>query len=421
MTDLKRHIHIIGFSIALFCANNLSAQNTTSPYSILGVGDIETKDFGRWYGMGSTSISLASPYYVNASNPASLMELNERMMTFDIANRGKNAKFRYPGADTLTQTTKDFSVRRISLAFKFNKKSAFSFGIKPFSTINYLLEENTGGSTDASALIKKVDGSGGLNQLYFSYARRLAKNLNIGVTTSYYFGSANINTQYNSQELSLAFSKQEYRIMNAFQFQAGLQYVVKASDIVTHRFGLTISNPTAVKQSIETSYLNNSVSIKNTSQTTSDFKLPLTMGAGYAFVYNDNLTVSADVQYSNWIKQGLAYVNSYTTPSGRVSAGIEYVNMRKINKYKVENWYLQAGANYETNYFTINGNALNSYEFSAGFGKNLSALISMYGGYEVGVKGSNASGQIKEHFNQFVIGFTLKEYWYNMKRYGKYQ
>ncbi len=137
-----------------------AAQNTTSPYSILGLGDIETKDFGRWYGMGSTSIALGSPYYLNASNPASLMSLDERMMTFDLAHRGKTAKFMYPSADTFTTTTKDFSVRRASLAFKPNKHWAFSFGLKPYSTINYLLDETNVVYSNASVLSKTIDGSG---------------------------------------------------------------------------------------------------------------------------------------------------------------------------------------------------------------------------------------------------------------------
>ena len=35
-------------ALVLFTETNY-AQNTTSPYSILGIGDIETKDFGTLY------------------------------------------------------------------------------------------------------------------------------------------------------------------------------------------------------------------------------------------------------------------------------------------------------------------------------------------------------------------------------------
>jgi hypothetical protein len=421
MTNTMQTCKYFFLATAILFTKNNYAQNTTSPYSILGIGDIETKDFGRWYGMGSTSIALSSPYYINASNPASLMGLNERMMNFDIANRGKNAKFMYPGADTFTTNTKDMSIRRISLAFKPNKKSAFSFGLKPFSTINYLLQEYNKVYSNTSGLLKITDGSGGLNQLYFSYARQLGKNLSVGITSSYYFGSANIKTSYYGEDLSVSLVKQQYDIMSAFQFQAGLQYVIKTSGLTNHQFGLTISNPTSVNKRTETEYLSNDVSVKNVNETKKDFKLPLSVGLGYALIYNDNLTFSADVSFSNWKKQKVEYPNSYTTPSGRLSAGIEYINKKKINNYKIENWYVQAGISAEKNYFTIQGKDMNSYGISAGFGKNISALISLYGGYEYSIKGSNKNNQIKEQSGQYIIGFTLKEYWFNFRKYGRYQ
>lgn len=400
---------------------NLYAQNTTSPYSILGIGDIETKDFGRWYGMGSTSIALNNPWYINSSNPASLMGLAERMMNFDIANRGKNAKFQYAGTDTFTATTKDMSVRRISLAFKPNKKNAFAFGLKPFSTVNYLLAETNTVYNNSSTLAKLVDGSGGLNQVYFSYARQIAKNLTAGVTTSYYFGSRNILTTYYGENLSVALERQQYDIMNAFQLQAGLQYVFKTGAGINHQFGLTVSNPATVKQHTEAEYLNNNVSIKSITETKKNFKLPLSLGFGYAVVFNDDVTFSADAVYNNWNKQKLEYTNSYTTPSGRVSAGFEYINRQKVNNFWVEKWYVQAGASAEKNYFTVQGKDLNTYSVTAGFGKNISSLISLYGGYEIGTRGSTGSGQIKEKFSQYVIGLTLKEFWFNFKKYGRYQ
>ncbi len=404
-----------------FFSTALVAQNTTSPYSILGIGDIETKDFGRWYGMGSTSVALTNPYYINASNPASLMGLNERMMNFDLANRGKSSRFMYPGTDTMTSTTKDFSVRRISLAFKPNKNWAFSFGLKPYSTINYLLLETNNYFNNNTSLAKSVDGSGGLNQLYFSYARRLSKHLNIGLTTSYYFGSGNINTQYYGTDLNTSLVKQQYDVMSAYQFQGGLQYEFNSSKTIQHRLGLTVSNPSIIKRRTDLEYLNNSVSINKTTGSKNDFTLPLSLSAGYAMIIDDDLTISAEGMYSNWSKQSLNYPNSYTTPSGRVSAGAEYVYRKKIGNYWVENWYLQGGITAERTYMKVSGANLNSYSITAGFGKNLSALISVYTGLEYGNKGSIKYGLIKEQFTQYILGVTLKEFWFNFKKYGRFQ
>lgn len=412
---------MIAIVVITLIAENVIAQNTTSPYSILGIGDIETKDFGRWYGMGSTSIAMGSPYYINASNPASLMELEERMMNFDLANRGKSARFMYPTADTFTATTKDFSVRRISLAFKPNKNWAFSIGLKPYSTINYMLAEVNTAFNNSSVLAKTVDGSGGLNQLYFTYARSIGKNFSVGLTSSYFFGSANIKTDYYGTALSTTLNRQEYNIMSAYQFQLGLQYNMKISPAVSQRFGVTLSNPATVTRRLETEYFSSDISVKKNNETRKDFELPLTAGAGYALTFNDKLTIAADAVFSNWKKQTVDYPNSYTTPSARFSAGFEYVNKRKINSYLFENWYLQGGFSFEKNYIRIQNKDLDSYGYTIGFGKNLSRMISVYSGYEFGKKGNKNAGQIVENYNQFVLGFTLKEYWFNYRKYGRYQ
>lgn len=410
-------------AVVIFCLiiKNGSAQNTTSPYSILGIGDIETKDFGRWYGMGSTSIAMSSPYYINASNPASLMGLEERVMNFDLANRGKSARFMYANTDTLTATTKDFSVRRVSLAFRPNKKWAFSVGLKPFSTINYMLAEVNTAFSNSSVLAKTVDGSGGLNQVYFSYARSIGKNFSVGLTSSYYFGSANIKTDYYGTALPTTLNRQAYNIMSAFQFQVGLQYNMKISPSVSQRIGFTLANPATITQRLETEYYSSDVSVKKSNETRKDFQLPLTAGAGYAVTFNNKFTLSADAVFSNWKRQTVDYPHSYTTPATRISAGFEYVNKRKINGHSFENWYLQGGLSFEKNYIRIQNTDLTSYGITAGFGKNLSRMISVYTGYEFGVKGNKNEGQITERYSQFILGFTLKEFWFNYRKYGRYQ
>jgi hypothetical protein len=97
------------------------------------------------------------------------------------------------------------------------------------------------------------------------------------------------------------------------------------------------------------------------------------------------------------------------------------VNKKKINQYKYENWYIQGGASIENNYIKIQNKDLYSVSFTVGLGKNLSRLMSVYTGYEYGVKGNTSYGQIRENYNQFVLGVTLKEFWYNMRKYGRYQ
>src|SRR6218665_2872091 len=156
--------------LCFFCSANLSAQNTTSPYSILGIGDIETKDFGRFSATGNAAMARREPYSYNFSNPASLTALPYKTMNMDIALRGKLVNFNSPYSDTgATAINKDFVIKRVSIAFKVSEKSAFAFGLRPFSSVNYQYS-NINNISDGNAEIYKVtEGEGGLNQVYFSY------------------------------------------------------------------------------------------------------------------------------------------------------------------------------------------------------------------------------------------------------------
>lgn len=46
--------------LSLFTASALQAQNNASPYSIAGIGDIESGYFDRSSGMANTGVSLSS-------------------------------------------------------------------------------------------------------------------------------------------------------------------------------------------------------------------------------------------------------------------------------------------------------------------------------------------------------------------------
>ena len=156
----------------------LAAQSTTSPYSILGIGDMEQKDYGKFFGMASAAVALRSSSYVNLSNPASLTALDPNMINIDINGRWRSGKFLYNASDTLTAANHDAAIRRLSLTFRPGKIWGLSFGIKPYSSVNYLLSQRlslqNGGSSN---MIKSVTGSGGINQVYVANGFRINKNL----------------------------------------------------------------------------------------------------------------------------------------------------------------------------------------------------------------------------------------------------
>lgn len=420
--DFKRYkaiVTLLPFALILFNADS-TAQNVTSPYSILGIGDIETKDFGRYFGMGSTSIAMRSGTTYNFTNPASLTALDPKVMNFDLMMRGRSSKFAQPGVDTLTSTSKDFAIRRISIAYKPEKKWAFAVGLRPYSTVNYLLNASDKLGDYTTEISKSVEGTGGFYQFYLSNGYALTKNFSAGLTMSYIFGAIQTQTSYTAQAIGLNITRDENTSMQTPLFTGGLQYSGKISKHVSQQIGVTVTAPAKLNGNLTTTYTTSDSIVSTGDNPSRHLNLPLQLGVGYALVLK-NLTVSADYNIYNWKKQKVDYPNSYTDKASRFSAGVEYSFKQRTGMQMKEKYYLQAGFSYEINYLHIQNKSLNDYSYSFGFGNNVSRMLSYNLGLEFGTKGSTKYNQIKENYTQFVIGISLKDFWFNAAKYGKYQ
>jgi hypothetical protein len=397
------------------------AQNITSPYSILGIGDIETKDYGKFFGMGSTSLAVRSASFINLNNPASLTALDPKMLNIDMNSRWRSSSFQYPISDSFTSSYNDAAIRRLSLTFRPGDKWGFSFGIKPYSTVNYQIEEKlnagTGGLTNIN---KKVTGSGGINQVYLSNALSFGKHLSVGLTLSYLFGSLTRNTLYTQEDLNLNIIRNEYEVLKGIQLQGGLQYTVNTGEYMKHTIGLSVTAPTRMKGSLETGYTDNDTLLQSTGEDSKGFKLPLHLGIGYALEIDNAITIAADYNNYQWEKLKLDYPGAYLHQSQRFSLGFQYVTRKRMQGQMREKVFVQAGAAYEQGYIAIKGQQVNDLSATVGIGSNLTRLINVYLGLEIGSKGNTSLGQIRERYTQISAGVTLKEFWHNTRKMRLY-
>jgi hypothetical protein len=63
----------------LFVSIVTYSQNVSSPYSIIGIGDIETSYFNRTSGMANTGIAYRNNKYIILNNPASLSDFQSQL------------------------------------------------------------------------------------------------------------------------------------------------------------------------------------------------------------------------------------------------------------------------------------------------------------------------------------------------------
>jgi hypothetical protein len=411
----------LGTFLASALPVKLMAQNVASPYSILGIGDIDSKDFGRYFASGNASIARRDFYAYNFANPASLTALPFKTMHFDIAFRGRSASYSYPTADTsLGIPSNDFVIKRISMAFRLNEKTGIAFGLKPYSSVNYLYLQNNAILDGNTSYFKLVEGDGGINQFYFSIAKITGKRMSAGITASWLFGSLLRTTQYISPSIALNIKKKETDFYTGAIFQGGIQYYSLPGKKWRHQVGLTSSVTTGLHGELTTAYTENIDTVKSDIETGRNFKLPVSLGIGYSAVKNDRLSLSIDANYYHWPYQKVNYAGSYTYPSVRVSGGFEYSFIKKMRGGVAERGHIGAGFSGENNYMRIKNNNMWDFSFSAGGGKNISRHLSLYTGVEIGKRGDKKLGQIQEKYTQFIIGLTLKEIWIGPKYSSRY-
>lgn len=400
-----------------FFPGMICGQNNSSPYSILGIGDVDFKDLGRYSASGNAALARRDMYAYNFSNPASLTALPLKTMHFDLFMRGRVSNFSLPDEATVTEGKGDFIVRRISMAFKLTEKTAIAFGLRPYSSVNYTLEQEQAILDGNSSYYKLIEGNGGINQFYFSGGWELGKRISVGVTTSYMFGSLQRNTQYLNSFVNI--TKEENDFYYGGLFQAGFQYYTPRARAWQHKLGITTSAGTNLNGEFKTGYVENGTTVSKTIDEANSFKLPLSVSVGYAATSRQGLTLSVEGRYDRWKYQKVNYSNSYTYPAVKVSMGMEY-SIGPKNKNAIERGYIGLGINAENSYLRIERKKLWDYSVSFGGGVNASRNLGLYGSLEIGRKGNTSSGQIKENYTQFMVGLILKDIWIGWKRFGRY-
>lgn len=404
----------------LFVVEKTEAQNVSSPYSILGVGDIENNDYGRYSASGSAAVSRREPGSYNFSNPASLTAIPYKTLNFDFGLRGKVSKFRLVGADTLTAPSKDFIIKRVTLAFKVTPKIGFAVGIKPFSTVNFQYTTVASLSDGDANYLKYTDGTGGINQFYFSIAKEIKSRLSVGITASWLFGSLQNSIEYYNPFLALDIIRNETNFYNAAGLQAGLQYYTAAGKNLQHSFGLTATAYTKLKGQKTTEYVESGTTIKTLDAENIQFKMPVLVTAGYSVSHKSGLSFHLQGDYYKWATQKINYKKTYIKDAFGLHAGFEYAKKISTAAYTWEKFHLAMGVRMEQSYLVLNNNHLNEYAVTFGAGKNISRFISINAGLEIGKRGSSDLNQIQENYYQFNIGFAVKNLWFGTRKTGRF-
>ncbi len=399
------------FSIAfLFLVTvilHLPAQATYSPYSMLGLGEIENRDYGRNAGMSNIGIGVRDFDYLNATNPAGISGLDSLRFIFDVSLSGKQSLYSGNGK---SDNAFNGNLKKVSFGFRLAPRWGFSVGIKPFSDVGYKIysEEPIEGSTNTNDVT--LEGSGGLYELYLSNGIKITEHLSAGINTKFISGTLK-QTENQSDYL---FEK-ESRVSQLY-ITFGIQY---------HNKSVTVGATYGYKQNIT---MNNTTFIYDDGynqideledRSASQF-IPETFGLGFSHDAN-KLIWGVDFEYQKWEGIESGFSNAKIVDSYRINAGLGYTPHGN-RYYRIKNQgfrdrgQIQAGTSLSKSYIQVKGQNAYNYSVSAGYSFPVNGSI-MSVALEYGNSLSAPASYIKESYFMLTLNCSIVEQWFKKRRF----
>lgn len=405
-TPVKSLYLVILFSI-LLCVN-ATAQLTSSPYSIFGMGSIEENGLGESRGMGGTGIAFMLGHSVNFLNPASYNGLDSLATVFELGLFGKYTS--YNTTDN-TQGRFDATVNSIAMGLKPGRRLATSFGITSYSSVGYNINSQSPVEGTVQTYNKTFSGEGGVNQLILGNSYKIANNLFFGINVIYLFGTI---THYESSA-AFNYSLKDLTYVSNINLNYGLNYRIVNKEW-KYNIGLIYNNgKTLTTSDVSTITANNT--IETIKSTTHLYKIPKDYGIGLA-AEKDFFKVGIDYELKRWKDINFSNPLLNTRNSNRISLGVEIPSLG-LYRGTTKMIFYRFGAEYCESYMIIDNVPINYRSVSFGAGLPVRGALSVINlAFEIGQNGSKQNSLWQENFYTLHIDVSLKDHWFLRKKYN---
>lgn len=408
---------------------NSSAQTTSSPYSKFGLGELHGDQLPQFRGMGiSTGIRSFDSYdNINVSNPASYSAIG--LTTIDVGLYGNYGKMT---RNDVSQTNANFNLNHLNFAIPTSEKSAFSFGLMPYSSVGYRFASPS--SVDTINTNNVYSGDGGISKVYLGYGMQFGKHFSVGFNANYLFGTLkNIQeTQFPMSSGALNTKIEDSRLINGLNFDLGAQYSTELNDELSMVIGYTsnLTSKMTIKESqvayraFGSSTDSESIPLDSISYkdgVKQDMTMPVSHKVGISFSKANKWLIGADAYTSNWsaYREGdrdAGLQDSYGVAlGGQITPDITSTKYFNLVEYKL-------GVKYNKTHIKIDDKDVNEIGVSVGLGLPLpsnrrTSFYKINFAAEFIQRGASDISLVKENFINFRLGFTLNDRWFQRYKY----
>lgn len=423
----KNWLKSLGVFCTLFIFSEVSAQNSASTYSALGIGEFNFAGLTQNQGMGGMGISYGTGWQANNVNPA--ITTRNTIFNFQAALNYKTIN-----VDNGTETSKVDGGGLSYLALSFPIKSGkltTGMGLGQITSVNYRLRvESQVENADLQAN-NFLTGDGGISEAYINFGYLLAKNLSVGFHGSYLFGSTIrsnklLITDENRVEVGNPSEYYERLTVSDLGFKLGAHYLVKTSEKGNLHFGAIYQKFGDIKGTGFAKL----AGIGQASDPDSDGDLiandvkgsvyiPDRFGFGVTYEKMNKYSLALEGQYQDFT----AYRNFFGDPldlqaAKKLALGFQIVpdylsfdNIFMRSTYRIGIEWMQ------TPYF-LNQTNINDIGISLGTSVFINQLSMINFAFKAGQRGTLDRGLIRENYVNFTLGFSLNDNsWFYKRTY----
>jgi len=421
---------IVSISL-LFSLVSFAQEGTSSPYSFYGIGDVRFRGTVENRSMAGLSV-VTDSIHINLQNPAMYSSL--KLTSFSVGGTFSVNQLKTNQKDEKAQrTTLDYLAIGIPL-----KKVGLGFGLIPYSSVGYNIKNSVyapDGRTD-----NYYKGTGGLNKVFFGFGYQLAKNFSFGADVQYNFGkidTRSLSTQFtlnsSNEYEQVQYSTRETNSSSAsgVNFNAGLSYNTKlyknislfSSLTYTPEATITLNNERfiAIVQSVDGVAEaivgdEEEITVADTKlKMPSKFSFGLGIGDTKKWIVGTELTFQGTSNFGNRFNDidNVSYENAT-----RFTVGGYYIpNYKSFTNY-FERVVYRGGFRFENTGLVINNQPIEDAAVTLGLGLPLRGAFSNVNvGFELGNRGTQKGGLVREHYMNFSIGLSLNDRWFQKRKY----
>lgn len=430
-----------------------SSINAFSPYTMYGIGEINTPGSLQIRSMGGAGVAMRQVGTINLLNPASHSLVSRKSFMLDFGMEGQNY-YNYQTAEGVDKKSayNSFNIREFAFLMPLHKNLGLAFSVTPYSSVGYRMtydhhyDPNDPVWGNVGRVNYAYQGEGDVTEVKLGLGYELFKGFSVGVAAQYYWGD--IDRTFSMYPVSIVgggahgqvVGESQYAI-SRFKGQLGVQWNAIQTQKRMLTFGATYDLGGDLKPEVSTEiYTDDLYSTTVQGDTTHlEMRLPRQLAVGVSYQTSKWL-LSADYARQDWSSNGRTELTGANPVSG-ASMRVAYVDTHTIKlgaeftpgRYDVRRfwnrWSYRAGLRFGQHNQSFDGKKLD--EMAATLGMRIPfkfmGVSSVDLGVEYGRRGYNiakSAGLVRQEYFKFSIGFTLfasatenHEYWFMRPKY----